>query len=71
VTADPFPELTAAVDRLAAGQFVPCVLCQAPSGCVCPPFGTDAYFVLIDFRHGKITADDPKFRQHFRLTDKG
>lgn len=40
----------------AAGELdasaVRCVLCgQAP--CECPPFGTDAYFALVDQRHGK------------------
>jgi hypothetical protein len=46
-----------------------CVLC-GNSPCCCPPFGTEAYFVLIDFRHGRITADDPKFTKYFRIPRK-
>jgi hypothetical protein len=29
-----------------------CVLCQC-APCRCPPFGSDAYFKLLDFRHGR------------------
>jgi hypothetical protein len=57
-------------DAYASGKIpasqVHCVLC-GNSPCNCPEFGTEAYFVLTDFRHGKITADDPKFRKHFRV----
>lgn len=57
-------------EAYAAGKLpaasVRCVLCgNAP--CNCPPFGHPAYFVLCDFRHGKITADDSEFRKYFRL----
>lgn len=68
---DPFPELTDAVNRMMNGDPVICVLCQNSTGCVCPPFGHPAYFVLTDFRHGKITADDPEFRKYFRLSSEG
>lgn len=45
-----------------------CVLCgHVATACVCPPFGTDAYFALCDFRHGRITADDPRFTRYFRI----
>ncbi|MFI9558630.1 hypothetical protein [Nonomuraea endophytica] len=44
------------VERYACGELpveqVQCALCQdAP--CNCPPFGTAAYFALIDSRHGR------------------
>lgn len=52
--------------KISASEIV-CVLCgNAP--CVCPPFGHPAYFVLIDFRHGRITADSPEFQKYFRVT---
>lgn len=63
---DPRDDLADAIARLAAGEPIACALCHNYS-CVCPPFGTPAYFVLIDFRHGRITADDPEFRRYFRL----
>jgi hypothetical protein len=48
-----------------------CVLCgNVATECCCPPFGHPAYFALIDFRHGRITADDPEFRKWFRLGGK-
>lgn len=57
-------------DAYASGKIsvseIICVLCGNNS-CCCPPFGTEAYFVLIDFRHGKITADDPKFVKWFKV----
>jgi predicted dienelactone hydrolase len=44
------------VDAYAAGQIsaaqVRCVLCgHAP--CDCPPFGSDAYFAMLDRVHGR------------------
>jgi hypothetical protein len=60
-------------DDYAAGRKsvseIRCVLCMNVP-CICPPFGTEAYFVLTDFRHGKISADDPKFRKYFRIGGK-
>lgn len=45
-----------------------CALC-GNTPCVCPPFGHPAYFVLIDFRHGIITKDDPEFIKYFRVKE--
>jgi hypothetical protein len=43
-----------------------CALCgNCP--CCCPPFGTEAYFALCDFRHGKISKNDPRFTKFFRI----
>lgn len=44
------------LEAYAAGEIdlsqVRCVLCEhAP--CVCPPFGTDEYFALLERRHGR------------------
>lgn len=40
-------------DRYAAGgSGVRCALCQH-SPCDCPPFGTPAYFALLERRHGR------------------
>ena len=51
---------------------VRCVLCMhVATKCCCPPFGHPAYFVLTDFRHGRITADSPEFRKWFRLSSEG
>jgi hypothetical protein len=36
---------------------VHCVLCQC-APCRCPPFGSDAYFSLLDFRHGRGKTGD-------------
>lgn len=48
------------LDRFAAGEISPaqvvCVLCSGGptgGGCVCPRFGSAAYFVLVAVRHGK------------------
>lgn len=60
-------------DAYASGKIpasaVRCVLCQNIP-CNCPPFGSDAYFVLCDFRHGRISAEDPAFTRHFRIKDQ-
>lgn len=46
-------------DAYAEGSLEPsavrCVLCLA-APCECPPFGTPAYFALIDRRHGRRPA---------------
>lgn len=51
--------------KIPASEII-CVLCQNKNGCVCPPFGHPAYFVLVDYRHGRITADNPEFQKYFR-----
>ena len=51
--------------KIPASEII-CVLC-CNSPCCCPPFGTDAYFALTDFRHGIITADDPRFAKWFQV----
>lgn len=46
-------------DGYAEGRLEPsavrCVLCLA-APCQCPPFGTPAYFALLDERHGRRPA---------------
>ena len=59
--------LSDAVGRLMRGEPIACALCHNYS-CCCPPFGTEAYFVLTDYRHGRISADDPRFTRYFRLS---
>jgi hypothetical protein len=43
-------------DAYASGELtasqVTCVLCMC-APCRCPEFGTEAYFALVDWRHGK------------------
>jgi hypothetical protein len=58
-----------AIDRLVRGEPIACALCHNYS-CVCPPFGHPAYFVLTDYRHGRITADDPEFVKYFRIAER-
>jgi hypothetical protein len=49
------PDLAAYATGHADASQIRCVLCQhAP--CDCPPFGTAAYFELIDARHGRNTG---------------
>jgi hypothetical protein len=44
------------LDAYASGELpadrVHCALCQC-APCRCPPFGSDAYFALMDQRHGR------------------
>jgi hypothetical protein len=50
-------------DAYASGELdaskLHCALCQC-APCRCPAFGTDAYFALLDFRHGRGKGTDAR-----------